>query len=322
MPNNIQGYTPNKDRIIEITSTSDTNRTWRSNLKQLLGNSSESFIERYGESLDSFVVDDNIKLLMEKDPKVFKTYNDFGKPVSEFLQGNGKATQVSKVIQTTFNAGAAILEGFTGGDNDVSKTWQPWGKDVIAWKGARGGIEFDYEFNFRLGQYGLWNAREEVVKPILNLAAPAIPRHLDAMTMTGPFPNIYQLLVKMADGAISEIGGAIENVASAVGDALAGGRTSSNEVNTGGTDNQSVFSKISSFINNTLLGSYMNFTYTVKFGNIMTFDKMLIKDASVEFSNQVDQYGYPISGKVTLSFAGMVPLALTAPQELRTTRFM
>ena len=314
----VQGYMPNENRVIEITPTAGSNfGTWRNNLQRILKNSNDSFITQYGIS-DQFVVDDSVKLLMEKDPKVFKTSNDFGTPVASFLEGGGKKTAASKTIQTVFNAGAAILEGFTGEPGEVSKTWQPWGKDVLAWKGSRGGIEFDYEFSFKMGQYGIWNAREEVVKPILNLAAPAIPRNLTSMTMTGPFPNVWQLLVNMASGAISGASSILKGTVTKVTDKLTGVETETEDVD----DNQSVFSKISGFINNLLLDSYKDFTYTVKFGNIMTFDRMLIKDADVEFSNQVDQDGYPISGKVKLTFAGMVPLALTADTDLRTTRFM
>lgn len=291
----------NANRIINITSNSgDGTRSWKYNLSSLIGNDNK--LDKLF-NLSDLDVTENIKLLMDKDPKVFKTNNEFGYPVNDFLSGQGGSlgkvgSLVGKgldVLGTVYDIGSVIGTALNNND-DVSKTWQPWGKDIIAWKGSRGGLEFEYEFNFRLGQYGIWNAYEEIVKPVLNLVAPAIPRGLDALSMTGPFPNIWQLLARM-------IGGVFNN--------------NSNSSNT--SDSTTKFTgtmeSVGNKINDILISSYKNYTFNVKFGNMMTFNKMIVTNAEANFSNKVDQEGWPISGSAKLTFQGMIPLALTYGNE-------
>ena len=53
-----------------------------------------------------------------------------------------------------------------------------------------------------------------------------------------------------------------------------------------------------------------DFTYTMKFGNFLTLNHVLIKNCDCEFSNEVDQFGYPISGSITIQFSTLLPYTL------------
>lgn len=294
----------NMNRVIEITPTADSVSnwsSWRDNVSHILGGSDvngKNFLSL--SNYDDFKVRNDVHLLMDKDPKVFKSQNSFGQPVKSFME-RGSVKKITDKIKLGVDIGLAI---FNGGNKDtLSKSWQPWGQDIKAWEGSRGGVNFEYEFNFALGQYGIWNAYEEVVKPVINLVTPALPRNIGTFTMTGPFPNVFDLLAKMVKQGFW-------------------GSSEDSESEFKDTEEESGFlQRIGESINNLLLKSYNGFTYTVKFGNIMTFERVAIINASANFSNKVDQYGWPIKGSAVVSFQGMVPIAVSAPGNLMTTRF-
>ena len=123
-----------------------------------------------------------------------------------------------------------------------------------------------------MGQFGLWDATKEVVKPILNLCAPVLLRELTDFTYKPPFPSAAMLTK----------------------DALEAILTKSNDQTQDG-------------VIATLTGIYDDYTYTVQFGDFATYSRMLLKSASSSFSNKVDDKGMPISGSVTLGFQALVP---------------
>ena len=71
-----------------------------------------------------------------------------------------------------------------------------------------------------------------------------------------------------------------------------------------------VLEDLSNALNTVIQDSYRDYTYDVKFGNFVTFNNMIITNGETSFSNEVDQYGYPIAGTVKLTFEGLVPLAM------------
>lgn len=342
------GKSPNPDRIVEISPTRTENNgdSWRNNVSRIIesikrssGNSSNSyFLDKISDSDSSWWnVDNNVHLLMESEPKMFKTSNSFEKPVEKFLNGemggilSGSGFKNSKGLGNligaasqfgiqSYNIYSAVDNALNNSDeSSVSKTWLPWGKSVQAWAGVQGGIGIEYEFNFKLGQYGMWNALEEVVKPVINLVIPAIPRNIGSFTMTGPFPTVWDLLTKMV----------INNkyTGEGFGDSSytkdSGGNKTGLNFGAAFEEAGEFFRDLGDLISDSLLNAYEPFTYTVKFGRMMTFNRMVPEDASVNFSNQVDQYGYPISGKATLKFFGMVPLSVSSDGEnLLANRFM
>lgn len=318
--------TPNKNRIIDIRWRGDSNssnRDWRYALSRLQSNFADNTI--IGSSfLKTLNVDPRVYLLMSSPPKTMKTSNRIKEPVQELLKSNsnsivGKAVSAVNIASDVLNAVA-----ISNSNGETTPTWQPWMVGVKSWDGTHQGFAFEYEFSFAMGQYGLWNAEEEVVKPILNLIAPALPRSMDNFSMNGPFPTAIQLLsllIKnlpdaimdtfggegttfqgMLDGFTNRMGEIVSNIAE---NGIVAGITDVAE------DVNNVLGVLSDTLSNVIQASYQNYTYDVSFGNFVTFNNMIITNGETSFSNEVDQKGYPIAGSVKLAFEGLVPLAMS-----------
>ena len=321
--------TPNTDRIITITYRGKTSydTDWRHSLQRITNTQNGYEHSILDNVLKDSIVDNRIQLLMTSPPKTMKTANRIKEPVQELLKGGGKGSDTMGKITTVATAAYNTLNALsTNGTGETSSTWQPWMTGVKAWDGSKGGFSFDYEFSFAMGQYGLWNAKEEVVKPILNLIAPALPRSMDNFSMNGPFPTAIQLLSQMVKGALENIGETVmnstfNNDSSDFGTEIMGWFKGLNE-SSGALDKIStaledigggingVLKGLSDTLNKVIQDSYKNYTYDVKFGNFVTFNNMIITNGETSFSNEVDQYGYPIAGTVKLTFEGLVPLAM------------
>ena len=335
--------TPNENRLITIEARNEKGdfRDWRHALERLSSKNGETYSILDNNLLRDTVVDSRVCLLMSSPPKTMKTSNKFTTPVENLLKSgksnsSGVVGKIANVLTMGYNASNALFfeEGST------SATWQPWMTGVKAWDGSRGGFSFDYEFSFAMGQYGLWNAKEEVVKPILNLIAPALPRSLNNFSMNGPFPTAIQLLSLMVREGLGELGEWAGEGVSQLADYFRGGNqtdTVANQEERGSLGNDlysaasngdallffntlvegstqtvnGVLTKLSNTLNNLIQEAYKNYTYDIKFGNFITFNNMIITNGETSFSNEVDQKGYPIAGTVKLSFEGLVPLAMT-----------
>ena len=328
--------TPNTDRIITITYRGKTSydTDWRHSLQRITNTQNGYEHSILDNVLKDSVVDNRIHLLMTSPPKTMKTVNRIKEPVQELLKGGGKGSDTMGKITTFANMAYDTLNALsTNGDGETSPTWQPWMTGVKAWDGSKGGFSFEYEFSFAMGQYGLWNAKEEVVKPILNLIAPALPRSMNNFSMNGPFPTAIQLLSQMVKGAwinikdnawnkiqgllnkdsdLKDDSGAIDNELNDwfKGESLGGLDKVSKAINEIGGGINGVLEDLSNALNTVIQDSYRDYTYDVKFGNFVTFNNMIITNGETSFSNEVDQYGYPIAGTVKLTFEGLVPLAM------------
>ena len=328
--------TPNTDRIITITYRGKTSydTDWRHSLQRITDTQKGYEHSILDNVLKDSVVDNRIHLLMTSPPKTMKTSNNIKQPVKELLKGGGNGSTIMGKVTTFATAAYDTLNAvMTNGTGETSSTWQPWMTSVKAWDGSKEGFSFEYEFSFAMGQYGLWNAKEEVVKPILNLIAPALPRSMNNFSMNGPFPTAIQLLSQMVKGAWNNIkdkawnkiqgvlnnginfkdaSGAIDNELKGwfEGESLGGWDKVSKAINDIGKGINGVLEDLSDTLNDVIQESYKNYTYDVKFGNFVTFNNMIITNGESSFSNEVDQYGYPIAGTVKLTFEGLVPLAM------------
>ena len=329
--------TPNTDRIITITYRGKTSydTDWRHSLQRITNvQDNQGYESILDNVLKDSVVDNRIHLLMTSPPKTMKTSNNIKQPVQELLKGGGNGSTIMGKVTTFATAAYDTLNAvMTNGTGETSPTWQPWMTGVKAWDGSKGGFSFEYEFSFAMGQYGLWNAKEEVVKPILNLIAPALPRSMNNFSMNGPFPTAIQLLSQMVKGAWTNIkdkawnkiqgllnkdsdlkddSGAIDNELNDwfKGESLGGLDKVSKAINEIGGGINGVLEDLSNALNTVIQDSYRDYTYDVKFGNFVTFNNMIITNGETSFSNEVDQYGYPIAGTVKLTFEGLVPLAM------------
>ena len=334
--------TPNTDRIITITYRGKTSydTDWRHSLQRITNvQDNQGYESILDNVLKDSVVDNRIHLLMTSPPKTMKTSNNIKQPVQELLKGGGNGSTIMGKVTTFATAAYDTLNAvMTNGTGETSSTWQPWMTSVKAWDGSKEGFSFEYEFSFAMGQYGLWNAKEEVVKPILNLIAPALPRSMNNFSMNGPFPTAIQLLSQMVKGAWTNIkdkawnkiqgllnkdsdlkddSGAIDNELKGwfEGESLGGLDKVSKAINDIGGGINDVLEDLSNALNKVIQDSYRNYTYDVKFGNFVTFNNMIITNGETSFSNEVDQYGYPIAGTVKLTFEGLVPLAMNYSNE-------
>ena len=319
--------TPNKHRIIDIrwrgAPDNSSNRDWRCALSRLQSNFADNFIidSSFLKTLD---VDPRVYLLMSSSPKTMKTSNRIKEPVQELLKSNsnsivGKTVSAINIASDVLNAVA-----ISNSNGETTPTWQPWMMGVKSWDGTHQGFAFEYEFSFAMGQYGLWNAEEEVVKPILNLIAPALPRSMNNFSMNGPFPTAIQLLAllikNLPDAIMDTFGGEgttfqgmVDGFTNRMGEVVS--NIAENGVMSGLTDIagdvNNVLGVLSDTLSNVIQASYQNYTYDVSFGNFVTFNNMIITNGETSFSNEVDQFGYPIAGSVKLTFEGLVPLAMS-----------
>ena len=308
--------TPNSNRIIDISLRGGTgnDKDWRYALSRL-NPTSNSILNT--SLLNDCNVDGRVYLLMTSPPKTMKTVNRIKEPVQELLKGNSNTTvgKIASAATTVFNAiNASVID-----EGGTASTWQPWMTGVKAWDGSKGGFSFDYEFSFAMGQYGLWNAKEEVVLPILNLIAPALPRSMSNFSMDGPFPTAMQLLSLLVQNFLSDTYskegnsnflGYFENTVDRLKTNIKEDGIFKGVATTAVTEINDVLEDLSNILNDVIQESYKGYTYDVKFGNFVTFNNMIITNGETSFSNEVDQFGYPIAGSVKLTFEGLVPLAL------------
>ena len=311
--------TPNTDRIITITYRGKTSydTDWRHSLQRITDTQKGYEHSILDNVLKDSVVDNRIHLLMTSPPKTMKTVNRIKEPVQELLKGNSNTTvgKIASAATTVFDVvNASVID-----EGGTASTWQPWMTGVKAWDGSKGGFSFDYEFSFAMGQYGLWNAKEEVVLPILNLIAPALPRSMSNFSMDGPFPTAIQLLSLLVQNFLSDTYskegnsnflGYFENTVDRLKTNIKEDGIFKGVATTAVTEINDVLEDLSNILNDVIQESYKGYTYDVKFGNFVTFNNMIITNGETSFSNEVDQFGYPIAGSVKLTFEGLVPLAL------------
>jgi hypothetical protein len=182
---------------------------------------------------------------------------------------------------TTGTVAKATVEAVTGLTNGEAAVFNPWFKNMKAWQDTKLQA-ITLKFDFKMGQYGLWNAKTEVLLPTLALLVTALPSELNQTTMTGPF---Y--------GAMEMLGRFLSESASAVADAVASSTTSS-------------LSAISKALLEVAAGS----SYMVTLGKTVAVQYAVVTACNFSFSTEVDQHNFPIASSISLTFEGILPPAL------------
>lgn len=312
----ISSFSMNTDRIVSLMRNSKSSgaESWRTGLSSLIKGAKKLTEGQYIiNDAANFDVNANIELLLTDNYPTFKTENKYNVPIEELLsQGskNKKVSKYAKIATDVIKGISAVTNAATAGaDNVTSGSFAPWTRRIPAWDpNSAKGFEFSYTFKFAMGQYGLWNAKEEVVKPILNLMAPTIPQHLNAFSISGPYPNEYNLLTNL----ITQNYKSSEDASSAD--------------NTESDDNENWFTKLLSnagnalgelgrTLENLITAAYSSYTYTMKFGRFLTLNGVIIKNSRTTFSSRTDQYGWPVAGSCELDFKSIIPTALTSSNE-------
>ena len=325
-------FQTNPNRLIKIYKTGNDEKTgsWRDNLSRIAGtieqyhDNKAEFITGVKDFATNFNVDPGIELLMDAELPKFKTTNDFKAPLESWINEIGNVANKINGVLTLLDGFKSFVKGnWTDSTGVTAATFMPWVKNIKAWDGSTA-LGISPTFKFAMGQYGLWNAREEVVKPILNLIAPTIPQYLNAWSMSGPAPNSFNLITEMIQSVARTIA---EEGEDADWQRV---RNSWNSLSSDWTfdlsDPTALMDKIStkigevgdvlgSLLEYLVLGSFKRYTYTIEFGNMFRMNRMLIVDSDWSFSKEVDQYGLPVTGQVTLKMESTIPMAMASSSD-------
>lgn len=264
----------NTNREVKISSQLNSAITWRDLPMSGVGapNVSEGMVT---------AVNSDIKLVLSDESYSYAIRNTTSTPFAGFIEKVGQsavggALKAIEAVQTITREGSM-----------AAASYNPWFKYIKAWE-KTDPISLPLKFEFKMGQYDLWDAKEEVAKPIFALLMPVLPRLINSTAMNGPMRSATQLLASMI-GAAFDDPGTIYNI----GATLSG----------------------------IALGELNDYTYRINIGNQFELQYASCIEASVNLSTQVDQSGFPISGSIALTFEGTIPPARTSVDVVSGGRF-
>jgi len=324
-PEDIPDYTPNyiyksdakpalnPNKVIHLYrfGKAEKDYSWRNTISSIF----QHLKSEEGNSLSNYMfptseidVDPGIELLMTEDPEKFKNSFSTTTPIRSFFDKvttlAGKYGEYAKiawnVVETGINAVSAVKTGFDSNGFNTSKQITPWVTGAPSWDGNTKPLTFSYPFTFSMGQYGLWDAKKEVMIPAFNLIAPVFPQYLDAAYVAGPIPNSMNFATNLI-GSFFGKGNKTES--------------SSNTSTDDATDDHpddNFISGIARWIDELLLGAYENFLWDIDFGGHLKMRRCIIQNGDLEFSKETDENGFPVYAKVTLQFISMLPPALSS----------
>lgn len=284
----------NSNKIVTLTSNyNGSDLSWRNQLSNLLGlNNIENNHIVGGSDLD---VDENVHLLIEDKLPAFNFRYGKAYPINETIEAVNslipdKWKNIAKGVMAVTEVASAVADdavGANAGAPGTTSVFNPWTKSMPAWDQKLEPLKFTYTFNFKIGQSGLWNAKQEVFLPIVNLMAPVLPRSVNSWMSAGPIPGRTELLT---DSIIGIFRGGFNQQ---MGDLLAGGLTA----------------------------AIRSFTYDVQFGNTVRIYNCLIDSAKPAFSGDTDEAGYPVAGSIELGFSTTAPYALSSSENAKSIKF-
>lgn len=303
-------------------------------------------VESLGEVFD---VDPEVHLIAKQDWRLNTIGNEYDKVmesndlVKQLTSGSSAKGKILSGFEDILN-GVAMATAATGSNKSLyNYSTQTWWKNLEGWTGSDP-VSFQFTFDFALGQYGLWNAKKEVVIPMLNLIAMFCPSLIADGSMIGPtatptgmlynviagtlMPVVDQIediitskdteaVTNFVDSAKSWIGGTFKSGASG------GGNKFTEVVNGIASVLGGITSEAVGLISGKLLAVLKDSTYNIQIGNFMSISNCICTGInSIVFSNKVDENGYPISGSLSLSLKGVIPPTFSGTrQDLVTLRF-
>ena len=303
-------------------------------------------VESLGEA---FNVDPEVQLIASQDWRL----NAIGNEYEEVIEANSLVKQLTSGSSTIGKAlsgfedilnGVAMASAATGSNKSLyNYSTQTWWKNLEGWTGSDP-VSVQFTFDFALGQYGLWNAKKEVVIPMLNLIAMFCPSLIADGSMIGPTATPTGMLYSVIAGTLMPVVDQLEGIISskdtkALKDLAksamswttdtynSGADEGDNEVTSVVNGIASVLGGITSeavgLISNKLLTVLKDSTYNIQIGNFMSISNCICTGInSIVFSNKVDENGYPISGSLNLVLKGVIPPTFSGTrQDLVTLRF-
>ena len=309
-------------------------------------------VESLGEA---FNVDPEVQLIASQDWRLNGIENEYkgvmesDNLVTKFLSMN-KVGKALSGFEDILN-GVAMASAATGSNKSLyNYSTQTWWKNLEGWTGSDP-VSVQFTFDFALGQYGLWNAKKEVVIPMLNLIAMFCPSLIADGSMIGPTATPTGMLYSVIAGTLMPVVDQLEGVISskdtkALTDLAksamswmkdtynSGASEGDDEVSKGTNTFTEVANGIASvlggltseavgLISNKLLAVLKDSTYNIQIGNFMSISNCICTGInSIVFSNKVDENGYPISGSLNLVLKGVIPPTFSGTrQDLVTLRF-
>ena len=303
-------------------------------------------VESLGEVFD---VDPEVHLIAKQDWRLNTIGNEYDKVmesnslVKQLTSGTSGKGKVLSGFKDVLD-GVAIASAATGSNKSLyNYSTQTWWKNLEGWTGSDP-ISIQLTFDFAIGQYGLWNAKKEVVIPMLNLIAMFCPTLIADGSMIGPTATPTGMLYNVIAGTLMPVVDQIEGIITSkdteavtnfvdsakswTGDTFksgaSGGGNKFTEVANGIA---SVLGGITSgaveAVSSKLLAVLKDSTYNIQIGNFMSISNCICTGInSIVFSNKVDENGYPISGSLSLSLKGVIPPTFSGTrQDLVTLRF-
>lgn len=330
-------FTVNENKLVEITAcrkgNSGENITWRNNLSSILSGLTDSKVDLSGGDPSVLIsrlnVKDDVALCLESAPSLkfeVGTTEGFSNLINSLVSsfgGNIKTKSSSDSSKMNaydwamlgVNAISSASSAAQGGSN-TSGTFNPWFLDTPTWDDSTKPFEFTMNFKFKMGQYKLWSAKEEVVKPLLNLIAPVMNQQLGALFTKGPFPSCLDLIGKCINGSTKNGGGSFN-------DYWEGEKKLSDIRGNSGEDSKTWLSNILTKVSQSVdyignifqalvLSGYKNYTYDVSIGSFITFKKVIYKSCEINWGTETDEDGYPVTGSATVNFLSILPSALSS----------
>lgn len=250
----------NRNRVVEIVQVGVPNLSWRNWM-------GESFKTIAG--VKNLMISSEVSLTMAQEAFQYSLASKADAPLQSFLEQVGSKGVTGAVLKL-----GESIEAMSEGS---AATFNPWFKYVKAWRNMEP-VSLPLSFEFKLGQFGLWNAKQEVVLPILSLLLPLLPKRVDAISMEGPFQSATTLLALILKGTVFNIAGE--------GD-------------------------VADVISREVLKEVNKSTYRISVGKQLLLDRAYCMSANVNLSTNVDQYGLPISGSIQLAYEGAIPPAIS-----------
>ena len=302
-------------------------------------------VESLGEA---FNVDPEVHLIAKQDWRLNGIENEYkgvmesDNLVTKFLSMN-KVGKVLSGFKDILN-GVAMASAATGSNKSLyNYSTQTWWKNLEGWTGSDP-VSVQFTFDFALGQYGLWNAKKEVVIPMLNLIAMFCPSLIADGSMIGPTATPTGMLYSVIAGTLMPVVDQLEGVISskdtkaltdlaksamswATDTYNSGASEGDNEITSVVNGVASVLGGLTSEavgqISDKLLTVLKDSTYNIQIGNFMSISNCICTGInSIVFSNKVDENGYPISGSLNLVLKGVIPPTFSGTrQDLVTLRF-
>ena len=301
-------------------------------------------VESLGEVFD---VDPEVHLIAKQDWRL----NTIGNEYDKVMESNDLVKQLTsgtpgKVLSGFKDVldGVAMASAATGSNKSLyNYSTQAWWKNLEGWTGSDP-ISIQLTFDFAIGQYGLWNAKKEVVIPMLNLIAMFCPTLIADGSMIGPTATPTGMLYSAIADTIAPIAEELEGIVTSKdteavtnfedsvkswigGTFKSGASEGSNKFTEVANGIASLLGGITSeavgLISNKLLAVLKDSTYNIQIGNFMSISNCICTGInSIVFSNKVDENGYPISGSLSLSLKGVIPPTFSGTrQDLITLRF-